>query len=60
MSQSVNLFDRPNYTLKDIYDIHMYAFNKDIKTLYYYYSQAHSAFENVNGESWRTCESCED
>ena len=60
MSQSLNLFDRPNYTLKDIYDIHMYAFNKDIKTLYYYYSQAHSAFENVNGESWRTCESCED
>lgn len=59
MSQSLNLFNRPNYTMKDIYDIHMYAFEKDIKTLYYYYSQAHSAFEEDGGK-WDTCESCAD
>ena len=59
MGQSLNLFNRPNYTMKDIYDIHMYAFNKDIKTLYYFYPQAHSAFE-VDGEAWDTCDSCSD
>ena len=59
MSQSLNLFNRPNYTLKDIYDIHMYAFEKDIKTLYYFYPQVHSAFER-DGDKWDTCESCAD
>lgn len=59
MAQSINLFNRPNYTIKDIYDIHMYAFNNDIKTLYYYYSQAHSSFEK-DGDKWDTCESCAD
>lgn len=59
MSQSLNLFSRPNYTLKDIYDIHMYAFDKDIKTLYYFYPQSHSANE-VEGEKWDTCVSCQD
>lgn len=59
MAQSINLWNRPNYTLKDIYDFHMYAFDKGIKTLYYYYSQAHAALEK-NGEAWDSCESCAD
>jgi ribonucleoside-diphosphate reductase alpha chain len=59
MGQSLNLFNRPNYTLQDIYNIHMYAFDKGIKTLYYYYPQAHSSIEKV-GESWDTCISCAD
>lgn len=59
MSQSLNLFNRPNYTLQDIYEIHMYAFDKGIKTLYYFYPQAHAALEK-EGDSWKTCESCAD
>ena len=59
MSQSLNLFNRPNYSLKDIYDIHMYAFNKGIKTLYYFYPQAHSSLEK-EGEKWDSCISCSD
>lgn len=59
MSQSLNLFNRPNYTLKDIYDIHMYALDKGIKTLYYFYPQVHAAFEK-EGEKWDTCISCQD
>lgn len=59
MAQSLNLFNRPNYTLKDIYDMHMYAFDRGIKTLYYFYPQAHAAQER-QGESWQTCESCAD
>lgn len=60
MAQSINLFNRPNYTLKDIYDIHMYAFDRGIKTLYYFYPQAHAALETENNESWDTCASCQD
>lgn len=59
MSQSLNLFNRPNYSKKDIYEIHKYAFDRGIKTLYYYYSQAHAALEK-NGEKWDACESCAD
>jgi ribonucleoside-diphosphate reductase alpha chain len=59
MGQSLNLFNRPNYTIKDIYDMHKYAFDSGIKTLYYFYPQAHAAFEQ-NGDSWDTCESCAD
>lgn len=59
MAQSLNLFNRPNYTLKDIYDIHMYAFNNNIKTLYYFYPQAHAALEKV-GKKWDDCVSCAD
>ena len=59
MAQSLNLFNRPNYTLQDIYNIHMYAFDKGIKTLYYYYPQGHSSIERV-GESWDTCVNCAD
>jgi ribonucleoside-diphosphate reductase alpha chain len=59
MGQSLNLFNRPNYTLQDVYNMHMYAFDRGIKTLYYFYPQAHAAFEQ-NGESWDTCEACSD
>lgn len=59
MAQSLNLMNRPNYTLKDVYDIHMYAYNRGIKTLYYYYSQAHASLEK-SGERWDECASCAD
>jgi ribonucleoside-diphosphate reductase alpha chain len=59
MAQSINLFNRPNYSKKDILAIHKYAFEKDIKTLYYYFSQAHAALEK-DGDNWDTCESCAD
>lgn len=59
MAQSINLWNRPNYTLKDVYDIHKYAFSKGLKTLYYFYPQAHAAIEK-RGEKWDTCASCSD
>jgi ribonucleoside-diphosphate reductase alpha chain len=59
MSQSVNLFNRPNYTTQDIIKIHLYAFEREIKTLYYYYSQGHAAIEK-NGASWDVCAACAD
>lgn len=59
MSQSLNLFNRPNYTMQDVYNMHMYAFDRGIKTLYYYYPQVHVAFEKA-GESWDACVSCAD
>lgn len=59
MGQSLNLFNRPNYTLQDIYDMHMYGFEKGIKTFYYFFPQAHSALEQ-QGERWDTCEACSD
>lgn len=59
MGQSLNLMFRKNYTMKDIYDIHKYAWDKGIKTLYYAYSSAHAALEK-EGESWDTCVSCSD
>lgn len=59
MSQSVNLRNRPNYTLKDMYDITKYAWGKGVKTLYYLFPQIHSSLEK-NGEDWDACESCAD
>jgi ribonucleoside-diphosphate reductase alpha chain len=59
MGQSINLFNRPNYTIQDIYNIHMFAFENDIKTLYYFYPQAHAAFEQ-QGEQWDACAACSD
>jgi ribonucleoside-diphosphate reductase alpha chain len=59
MAQSINLFNRPNYTKADIYEIHKYAFEKGLKTLYYYYPQAHAALEKA-GDKWDSCESCAD
>ena len=59
MGQSLNLIFRKNYTMKDIYDIHKYAWDNGIKTLYYAYNSAHAALEK-EGESWDTCVSCAD
>jgi len=59
MGQSLNLVFRKNYTLKDINDIHKYAWEKEIKTLYYAYPSAHAALEK-DGESWDSCVSCQD
>lgn len=59
MGQSLNLVFRKNYTLQDIYEIHKYAWDKEIKTLYYAYPSAHAALEK-NGEKWDTCVSCAD
>lgn len=59
MSQSLNLVHRKNYTIKDIYDMHKYAWDKGIKTLYYMYSSAHAVLEK-EGEAWDECISCAD
>lgn len=59
MAQSINLVNRPNYTMKDLHDMHMYAFDKGIKTLYYFYPQAHAALEQ-KGKAWTDCEACAD
>ena len=59
MGQSLNLMFRKNYSMKDIYDIHKYAWEKGIKTLYYAYSSAHAALEK-DGEKWDSCVSCAD
>lgn len=59
MGQSLNLIFRKNYTMKDIYDIHKYAWDKGIKTLYYAYNSAHAALEK-DGEKWDSCVSCAD
>ena len=59
MAQSLNLINRPNYTFQDIYNIHKYAWENGLKTLYYYFSQIHAAMEK-DGEAWDSCESCAD
>lgn len=60
MAQSLNLVFRKNYTMKDIYDIHKYAWEKGIKTLYYGYASAHASLEK-EGEAWdEGCSSCAD
>jgi ribonucleoside-diphosphate reductase alpha chain len=59
MGQSLNLVFRKNYTMKDIYDIHKYAWEKGIKTLYYAYNSAHAALEQ-DGDKWDSCVSCAD
>ena len=60
MAQSFNLFGRPNYTTQDVYNMHKYAFDRGIKTLYYYYPAGHAAIEKTNGEAWDDCVSCAD
>lgn len=59
MGQSLNLVVRKNYTLQDMIEIHKYAFEKEIKTLYYAYPSAHAVLEK-DGEKWDTCSSCAD
>jgi ribonucleoside-diphosphate reductase alpha chain len=59
MGQSLNLFNRPNYSLKDIYDLHMYALDRGIKSLYYFYPSSHAVLEK-DGANWNSCVSCAD
>jgi ribonucleoside-diphosphate reductase alpha chain len=59
MGQSLNLVFRKNYTLQDVYNIHKYAWERGIKTLYYGYPSSHAALEK-DGESWDACVSCAD
>lgn len=59
MGQSLNLFNRPNYELQDVYEIHKYAWERGIKTLYYYYSQGHAGIEK-EGSKWDDCIACAD
>ena len=59
MAQSINLVSRNNYSIQDLYDIHKYAYDKGIKTLYYMYPQAHAVFA-TDGDRWDACESCAD
>jgi ribonucleoside-diphosphate reductase alpha chain len=59
MAQSINLVFRKNYTLKDLHEMHKYAFDSGIKTLYYAYPEAHSSLEQ-GGENWNDCASCAD
>ena len=59
MGQSLNLMNRPNYTNKDLHEIHKYAWEKGIKTLYYFYPQAHATIEK-EGKKWDSCISCAD
>lgn len=59
MGQSLNLVIRKNYSLQDMIEIHKYAFEKGIKTLYYAYPSAHAVLEK-EGEKWDDCSSCAD
>lgn len=59
MAQSINLIFRKNYTLKDLIDLHKYAFDNEIKTLYYAYPEAHASLEK-GGKAWDDCVSCAD
>src|SRR5690606_38141803 len=60
MAQSLNLVFRKNYTMKDIYDIHKYAWEKEIKTLYYGYASAHASLEKDGGAWDDGCSSYQD
>lgn len=59
MGQSLNLIFRKNYTVSDLVEIHKYAWDKGIKTLYYAYPSAHAALEQ-DGEKWDACAACAD
>lgn len=75
MSQSLNLWNRENYTLQDVLDIHKYALAgpnntvtingenvpcKNIKTLYYFFPSGHAALEKGDSSPWSDCISCAD
>ena len=65
-SQSVNLFFPPDVNKGDLHNIHMLAWAKNIKTLYYLRSEAISRADNVTAQAKREiifenedCLSCE-
>ena len=59
MSQSLNLIFRSNYSTKDLLELHKYAFDNGIKTLYYAFPEAHASLAE-DGEAWDSCVSCAD
>ena len=65
-SQSVNLFFPPDVNKGDLHNIHMLAWAKNMKTLYYLRSEAISRADNVSNQIKREiifeqedCLSCE-
>ena len=65
-SQSVNLFFPPDVSKLDLHNIHMLAWAKNLKTLYYLRSEAISRADNVTAQAKREiifeqedCLSCE-
>ena len=65
-SQSLNLFFPPDVNKADLHNIHMLAWAKNIKTLYYLRSEAISRADNVASQAKREiifenedCLSCE-
>ena len=65
-SQSVNLFFPPDVNKGDLHNVHMLAWAKNMKTLYYLRSEAISRADNVSNKVKREiifeqsdCLSCE-
>jgi len=65
-SQSVNLFFPPDVNKADLHNVHMLAWAKNLKTLYYLRSEAISRADNVSNQAKREiifeqsdCLSCE-
>jgi ribonucleoside-diphosphate reductase alpha chain len=65
-SQSVNLFFPPDVNKGDLHNVHMLAWAKNLKTLYYLRSEAISRADNVSSQAKREiifeqsdCLSCE-
>jgi ribonucleoside-diphosphate reductase alpha chain len=65
-SQSVNLFFPPDVNKADLHNVHMLAWAKNLKTLYYLRSEAISRADNVTSQAKREiifeqsdCLSCE-
>ena len=65
-SQSLNLFFPPDVSKKDLHNVHMLAWAKNLKTLYYLRSEAISRADTVSNEVKREiifeqqdCLSCE-
>lgn len=56
MGQSLNLFNRPSYSIEDVFEIHQYGFEKNIKTYYYFHSPGHAG--NTHGRNWGAWDDC--
>ena len=50
LSQSVNLFFPPDVNKGDLHNVHMLAWAKNLKTLYYLRSEAISRADNVSSK----------
>jgi len=61
-SQSLNVFFPANVSKQELHSIHMMAWKKKVKTLYYLRSEAYKRAENVSDEALRQyiCESIDE